>query len=484
MTDVRPRSGVAIAHAVPATRALVALLAATMVTAVIVNDMQGSALSPLIATMMHDLSLNAADVGWILNGYTLAGAAFSGFLARAGDSFGQRRMLLIISGIGLVGAVLAGFAWSFPVLLIGRVMMGMGLAAVALVWGLIRPRASAAQVQRFSFLNATTSFAVVAVASLLGGLFIVSGIPWQAIFWVTAAGYVLLIGLVIATPEAQVSRDAVRFDLVGGIGLGLWLFALLLGMSWGIDDGYGDPRTVTVLIVAAVLCVLWVVQQVRNPHRLMAFHRDDARLMLSGYTGAWSIYLTSAFMFSLMPIMLQAPQSSGYGLGLGVLESTLPLLMLLPAAAVTWVTSGLLLRAFGPRVVMFGGAVVTTCAFVGLAWFNDSYGEFFVWVFVYGLGLLTVYHCSMALTAASTRQDNVAVTVGMQYAAGSLVASVSTAIVINVIGTGDENGVIPLPNISFGFLLGGLLILALGVVWLFLVPRRHVDRHAVDAPAE
>ena len=461
-----------------ASRDRLTLVVASLLLAVILGDIQASGFSPLVTTMMVDLNMSPTDVGWVLNGFTLIGAVVAGVLSRAGDTYGQRRVLIPIMALGVIGAITCALAESYVPMLVGRLLLGFGMPAVPLIWGLIRPRATAIQVQRISFWLASMAFGAIAAAAMLGGILISSGLPWQTIFWISAAGYgLMIVFLILGPPDVPRARDKVKLDLLGGLGLGAWLLALLMGLAWGADYGYTSTRCLVAFVVSVLLLVAWVIQQVRTPHRLMAFHRSDARQMVSGFSGAWAVYLSTSFVFLFIPLTLQAPSDMDNGFGLGVLGSTAPLLMLIPAAVIAQLASGRLITAVGARVVMSAGGVVVVIAFLGLAFFRSSYALFFVWMFIYGVGLLIVFHTSMALTASSSRHDNVSIVVGIQYAGGSLVTSLATAFVVGLMSVGPP-GSVDSSEITVGYVVGGSLIALFAVVWLILVPRRHVDLYA------
>src|SRR5215472_11411421 len=118
------------------------LAGALLIIAGAFADIQGVALSPMIATVSANLKLTGAQVGWIINGLTLSGAVAAGLLSRLADLAGHRRVLIPLLLTATVGSVLCSLATNFEELLIGRFLIGVGVPAVAIIWGLIRPRAT------------------------------------------------------------------------------------------------------------------------------------------------------------------------------------------------------------------------------------------------------------------------------------------------------------------------------------------------------
>src|SRR2546421_3789251 len=71
------------------------------------------------------------DMTWAINAYTLA---FGGLLllgGRAADILGRRQMFIVGLGLFSLGSLVAGLANSFDVLLVGRVVQGIGGAIAA-----------------------------------------------------------------------------------------------------------------------------------------------------------------------------------------------------------------------------------------------------------------------------------------------------------------------------------------------------------------
>src|SRR3712207_578414 len=168
-------------------------------------------------------------------------------------------------------------------LIVGRVLLGLTVPAVPLMWGLVRPLATARQNRTMSFAIGTAASVGVSLSLMLGGLFVIIGVPWQTIFWLSAAFLVLALILLLATPRSAVThRVRIPLDIVGGLGLGVWLTLILLALTYGPADGWTSPNVIALAVAGVVVLAAWIVQQVKNPHRLMAFRRDDLRQMLSG----------------------------------------------------------------------------------------------------------------------------------------------------------------------------------------------------------
>ena len=76
--------------------------------------------------MAHYFDRTQTDMTWAINAYTLA---FGGLLllgGRAGDILGRRQMFILGLGLFSLGSLLGGLATTFELLLMGRVVQGIG----------------------------------------------------------------------------------------------------------------------------------------------------------------------------------------------------------------------------------------------------------------------------------------------------------------------------------------------------------------------
>jgi MFS family permease len=83
--------------------------------------------APLLPSVAAALSVSLSSAQWSLTAALLAGAVAAPVLGRLGD--GPHRRTAIIGALVVVtaGGVVAGAAGSLPVLIVGRVMQGIGL---------------------------------------------------------------------------------------------------------------------------------------------------------------------------------------------------------------------------------------------------------------------------------------------------------------------------------------------------------------------
>jgi MFS family permease len=458
------------------------MLTAVLLSTGVATDIQSTALSPMVGAITADLRLSSTQVSWALNAYFLTGAISVGLTSRMGDKIGHRKVLMALAMTGLCGGVVGGLSNGFVMLLISRALLGLALTT-PLAWGLMRTRARAEQVQSAALSLGTVTMIFTAASLLLGGVLVSIGAGWQAVFWIMAAAFGVMLALSVRAPETPpTARSMVVLDWPGALGLGISLASLLLALSEGGTYGWGSPFVVTLLGISAVALIAWLMQQRRSAAPLMDFRNMNVRQMSSGYIAIFTTVLVSFALYTLLPTMLQAPVGTGYGHGSDLLEATLPLVMILPGSFAAASLEKLLLTRWGPRAPIVVGGLSVMVAFLGMAFLRDVMWPFYLWVFIYAVGAVMCYNLGWSLVAASGRQDNTSITFGMLVAGQMVTASVISAVVVAVLNL----GAVHLPAGSTYSGLYGSMALAALVFFvffgLFVVPKRLEDRHAVTQP--
>ena len=90
----------------------------------------GSSLNLSVPSIAADFNVSASLVGWLVTVYALSVAAFSVPFGRAADITSRKKILIIGTGIFTACCALSIFAWSFIMLIILRLIQGIGAAMV------------------------------------------------------------------------------------------------------------------------------------------------------------------------------------------------------------------------------------------------------------------------------------------------------------------------------------------------------------------
>ena len=89
-----------------------------------------SATSVVVGPLSDDLGLGTAGAAWVLTAFALAFAASTAVFGRVADSVGPRTPFLVGGSMLAVGAAVSAAAPDFVVLVLGRLLQGLGAGAV------------------------------------------------------------------------------------------------------------------------------------------------------------------------------------------------------------------------------------------------------------------------------------------------------------------------------------------------------------------
>ena len=84
-----------------------------------------------LPSIQSELGFGPAAVTWVVNAYVLAFAGLLLLSGRAADLFGRRRVFVVGASLFTVGTLLAAVAVTKELLILGRVVQGIGAAGLS-----------------------------------------------------------------------------------------------------------------------------------------------------------------------------------------------------------------------------------------------------------------------------------------------------------------------------------------------------------------
>ena len=426
-----------------------------------------SLIIPVLSTIGADIGADAVGQTWMLTAWLISAAVATPLLGRAGDLVGRRRMYLLALGAVAVGSVLAAFAPNLTVMLIARVLQGLGGAVFPLGFGLVRDAFPPARLA--GAIGALS--AIMAVGSGLGTVIagpISAAIGWRGLFALplvlAAVGLVLgYRGLVRSTARATGGINVPAAVLLSG-----WLVALLLPLSSGNQWGWTSPIVLGLFTVAAVLATAWVMVEVRSRTPLV-----DMRMMRlpAVWTTNLTALLTGASMFGVwayLPRLAETPTSSGYGLGVDASTAGLMMLPMLVTMASVGFVAGPLSRVLPFAAQLTVGAFLSGAAAVSIALFHGEVWQLALAAAALGLGTGLVTSSTPNLIVRSVPSDQVGIATGMNANIRTIGGAIGTTVFAAAIGA--TLGAAGLPAESgyvTAFVIGAVLAFVGGIVPFF-----------------
>ena len=97
---------------------------------------------PAIPDIIKDFKITYNASSWILASFLITGAVMTPIAGRLSDMYGKKKMLLIIVGIYTLGISVAAISTNFLILIVARIMQGVGASMFAISFSIIRDKFS------------------------------------------------------------------------------------------------------------------------------------------------------------------------------------------------------------------------------------------------------------------------------------------------------------------------------------------------------
>lgn len=430
--------------------------------------LDGSVVNVALRTIGTDLDASLEQLQWINNGYLVALAALILLGGSLGDRLGRRRMFVTGTVVFAVASVLCGLAPTAEILIVARLLQGIGgamltPASLALLQGSFVADDRGKAIGAWSGLGGVAT----AVGPFVGGV-LIDHASWRWIFLINVPLAVITVVVALrAVPESRDPRAPRGFDVLGAVlatvALGATTYALI---DWGTPlAGAGGA----VGLVAATVFV-WVEHRGREPMVPLGLFADRTfsacnamTLVVYAALGAMSFFL-----------VLQLQTVSGYSaLEAGLASMPVTVCMLLLASK-----GGELGTRLGPRIPMTLGPLVMAVGLILVVGVDEQvtyWLDVLPGLTVFGLGLALMVAPLTATVLAAAPDDRSGIASGINNAvarAGSLfaVAALPTAVGLSGTEYADPAAMGAAYPIAMGA-CAGLLVVGGAVSWL-LIPRR------------
>ncbi|HVV09988.1 MFS transporter [Amycolatopsis sp.] len=385
--------------------------------------LDGSIVNVALPRIGEEFQASVSGLQWILDGYLLALASLILVAGSLGDRYGRRRVFLIgVVWFGVASA-LCGLAMSTEMLVVTRILQGVG-GALLTPGSLAILQSTFAHDDRARAIGAWSGLGGVAAAvgPLLGGL-LVQAWSWRLGFLINPPLAVVCLWLARKyVPESRDETMSGRPDVLSSVLGALGLAGITAALVEAPSRGVGSPLVwITALLGVAGLAA-FVRLQLRAGDPLVppALFTDRTFSLANGLT--FVVYAALGGVMMLLVLQLQV--SLGYSpTAAGVAGLPLTLVMLVLSGR-----SGALAQKIGPRVQLIVGPLLIAAGMLLMMRIGPgaSYlGAVLPAVLVFGLGLATVVAPVTATVLAAAPDEHAGVASGVNNAiarAGGLLA--------------------------------------------------------------
>jgi MFS transporter, DHA2 family, multidrug resistance protein len=255
------------------------------------------------------LSASTDEATWVLTSYLVSNAVILPATGWLGRFFGRKRFLITCIAIFTVSSALCGLASSLGLLILARVVQGVG-------GGALQPIAQAVLLESFPLEKRGAAMSVyamgVVVAPILGptvGGWLTDDYSWRWVFYINIPIGILAITLcsilLVDPPYLREIRPG-RIDFMGFALLAIWIGCLQIMLDKGQDADWLSSNFIQWLAFgAAIGFIAFMIWELRVEHPIVNFRiLRDRNIAI----GAVLLFLIGAILYgttAVLPLFLQ-----------------------------------------------------------------------------------------------------------------------------------------------------------------------------------
>jgi MFS family permease len=449
---------------------LIALSVAGLVAA-----LQQTLVIPLLPGLMRHFDTTAGPVTWVFTASLLAGAVATPLLARLGDMYGKKNLVLVTMGLLFAGSVVCALSGSLGTLIAGRTLQGPSAALIPLAIGMIRDGFPREKVTSGIGIVSATMGAGGTLGMIVTGLIATHTDSYRPVFWITAALAAGGLALIALTAPDTGTRAGGRPDVLGTVLLAGLLVCLLLAISEGNSWGWTSGGVLLLFAAAIALAVVWTLVERKITQPLVRLSLLVGRRSLSANVASVLLGFAMYGAFTLIPTFVQVPKATGYGLGGSVLDVGL---YMLPSTVTMLVFS-----AFAGRIAARIGAAYSLClgslfagtSYLWLAVAHAHAYDVLGFSAVQGIGFGIAYAALGTLAVQHVPMDQSGIASGINSLVRTAGGSVAGAVTASVLTASTVTGMPGVPT-SGAYVLC-FVVICVGAALSAVVAAVHAVRH-------
>jgi len=400
------------------------------------NVVDASAVNVAFPSVGADLGTSRSTLSWMISAYTITTAALLLVAGHLADTRGRRLVFTVSLGLFVLGSAIAGVANSFEVLIVGRVIQGVGTAGVM-------PSSLALILPLFPMQRRSTAIGIWGSMASAGaatgptvGALLIDLSSWRAIFWINIPlGLFAIVMTLIRVPESKAENAHRGLDPFGvpiaTAGVGVVMFAIVQAGDWG----FIDAKTLG-LAVLGLACLPISIQRART------HPRPAIDLTLFAVRSYWPavvvvVFFGMAFLSGFLTTTLYLQELWGYS----VLKTGLALSPGPVVATVVGMYSGRLAERTGHKILVVVGTAAMGASYLYLAITAQAEPDYLSRYLVaslllgFGLGLSIANITGAAMSEIGP--DRFALANATSRTVQQMAYAFGIAIMVTILGTND-----------------------------------------------
>ncbi|SNS98925.1 drug resistance transporter, EmrB/QacA subfamily [Noviherbaspirillum humi] len=262
--------------------------------------------------MAQDLG-GASLLAWVVSGYLVAATVSTPIYGKLGDLYGRRSLLIAAIAIFLAASVLCALATSMPLLIVARVLQGIGggglLATSQAIIGDVVPLRERGRYQGYI----SVVYAVASVGGPVLGGYLTHYLSWRWVFWINLPlGAVAYLASYKALRGLAVPGIRRRIDYAGALLLTAGLSALLIAVT-RVGQGVAllAPQTIALLALAVLVLAAFVWHEARTEEPVMPLHLFRIPTVAIGCAILFICFFQVVSISVLLPFGMQTLEGIG-----------------------------------------------------------------------------------------------------------------------------------------------------------------------------
>ena len=425
-----------------------------------------SLVTPVLPTIQANLHTTQSTVTWVLTAYLLSASIFTPIMGRIGDMIGKERVFVATLIALAAGSLLAALAGSVTVMIVARVIQGIGGGVLPLAFGIIRDEFPREKLNGAIGAIASLSAVGAGLGIVLAGP-IVDALNYHWLFWLPM---ILTVAAAVAAhflvPESPV-RTPGRISWAPALLLSAWLVALLVALSEAPTWGWASGKVVGLLVAAVVLAAGWVLVELRAATPLIDMTMMRRKAVWTNNLVALLIGVGMYAVFAFLPEFVQTPKAAGYGFGASITQSGLILLPSTVTMFLVGMAAGGLARRVGAKVVVLLGCVVSVVPMLLLAFAHTHTWELYLATGVMGVSFGLAFAAMSGLIVAAVPPEQTGVASGMNANIRTIGGSIGAALMASIVTANAQPSGLPREagyTHGFAMLAGAMVIAALAAL--------------------
>lgn len=451
---------------------------------------------PLVSDLVVHLGIRDADFNWFEAAQLLVSALAVPILAKLGDMYGHKRMLLVstaLTALASWGLVVAGDFWSFLIAWAFQGFYAVWLPLeVALIFDRGRRGGTVASQTRRAAGFLVVALEAGAIAGALGGgaIFEAVGSVTLALSVPAACVTLVFFAILFGVPESE-RIPGRQLDWVGFSLLSLALVLVTSGLMLLRINGLGAWWVWALMALGVLVLLPFVVWVLRHPDPAI-----DLRMLRQ--PAMWPVQITAG-LFGISVLGAQIPLTTfvgtdptaltadgtplGYGLGLSSGMRSIVIGVYLLSLIIGAVLFAVLSKRVQPRLALIVATALVAVGYGLLIPFHATLTEVLVDMIIAGIGSGALVAALPAAAAAAAPRGQTGIATGLTNTTKTVGGAFASAVFGLALASGVAAGAGTAASLS-GYLTAWAICsvgAVVAMVLLFFVPKlAFADEEPVD----